>query len=42
MKDIILNAFEFVGMSMLKFMAWFWEDKEFDKTANEALDNMLK
>lgn len=41
MKEKFLNTIETFGLFILIVMAWFWEDKEFEITANEAKEKLL-
>lgn len=39
---IIINLCEQIGLCFLRFIAWFWEHKEFDAAAEETMDRMIK
>ena len=36
-----MRLFELIGLGILKFIDWFWEDKEGEQQTQEIMDKIL-
>ncbi len=40
-KEILLSIPEKIGLGFISLIGWLWDDSDFNKTAEEAMDRVL-